>query len=137
MPTKNIAPISEPVEEVPITEPAAENKEPIPGRVTKRSFVLENRRGSGRGNMTLMITVVGVILLFGIMMLAFLSSTETTKKKTTAETAKPNLGRVQTGRASGDLIPSNKVKSSPEESANRANVDSSDIERTKAPKMAQ
>ena len=137
MPTKNIAQISEPVEEAPITEPAAENKEPVPGRVAKRPFVLENRRGSGGGNLTLMVTVVGVILLFGIGMLAFLSSTKTTKKKTTAEAAKPNLGRIQSGSAPGDLIPSNKVKSSPEEAANRANVDPSDIERTKAPKMAQ
>src|SRR3984893_4428429 len=104
MPTKNIAPNSDPLEELPITEPAAENREPMPGRVAKRPFVLENRRGSGRGNMTLMITVVGVILLFGIGMLAFLSSTKTTKKKTTVEPAKPNLGRVQTGSASGDLI---------------------------------
>jgi hypothetical protein len=137
MPTKNIAPISEPVEEAPITEPAAENKEPMHGRVAKRPFVVENRRGSGGGNMTLMATVVGVILLFGIGMLAFLSSTKTTKKKTTAEAAKPNLGHIQSGSAPGDLIPSNKVKSSPEEAANRANVDPSDIERTKAPKMAQ
>ncbi len=137
MPTKNIAPISEPVEEAPITEPAAENKEPMPGRVAKRPFVVENRRGSGGGNMTLMATVVGVILLFGIGMFAFLSSTKTTKKKTTAEAAKPNLGHIQSGSAPGDLIPSNKVKSSPEEAANRANVDPSDIERTKAPKMAQ
>ncbi len=38
MPTKNIAQISEPVEEPPITEPAAENKEPVPGRVAKRPF---------------------------------------------------------------------------------------------------
>ena len=65
--------------------------------------------------MTLMVTVVGVILLFGIGMLAFLSSTKTTKKKATAEAVKPNLGRIQTGSAPGDLIPSNKVKSSPEE----------------------
>src|SRR5947209_6126872 len=131
MPTKNIAPISEPVEEAPITEPAAEKKEMMPGRVAKRPFVPENGRGSGGGNMTLMVTVVGVILLFGIGMLAFLSSTKTTKKKTSAEAAKPNLGRIQTGSTPGDLIPSNKVKSSPEEAAHRANVDPSDIERTK------
>ena len=81
MPTKNIAQISEPVEETPITEPADENKEPLPGRVAKRPFVLENRRGSGGGNLTLMVTVVGVILLFGIGMLAFLSNTKTTKKE--------------------------------------------------------
>jgi Bacterial conjugation TrbI-like protein len=137
MPTKNIAPLIEPVEELPITEPDAENKEPMPGRVAKRPFVLENTRRSGKGNMTMMISVVGVILLFGIGMLAFLSSTRTMKKKTPMEAAKPNLARVQTGSASGDLIPSNKVKSSPEESGNRANVDPSDIERTKAPKMAE
>ena len=37
MPIKNIAPTSEPVEEVPSTEPAAENKEPMPGRVAEPS----------------------------------------------------------------------------------------------------
>src|SRR3954453_20560018 len=102
MPTKHIAPIGEPVEEVPITEPVAENKEPLPGRVAKRPFVLENRRGSGGGNLTLMVTVVGSILLFGIGMLAFVSNTKTTKRKATAEAAKPNLGRVQSGSAPGD-----------------------------------
>jgi len=137
MPTKNIAQISEPVAEVPIIEPAAENKEPIPGRVAKRPFVLEHRRGFGGGNMTMMATIVGVILLFGIGMLAFLSSTKTTKRKTAAEAAKPNLGRIQNGSSPGDLIPSNKVNSSPEEAGNRANVNPSDIEKTRAPKIAQ
>ena len=96
MPTKNNAQISEPAEEMPILEPDHENKEPLPERVAKRPFVLENRRGSGGGNLTLMVTVVGAILLFGIGMLAFLSNTKTTKRKATAEAAKPNLGRVQT-----------------------------------------
>ena len=137
MPTKNIASISEPAEEMPILEPDHENKEPLPGRVAKRPFVLENRQWSGGGNLTLMVTVVGAILLFGIGMLAFLSGTKTTKRKATAEAAKPNLGRVQSGSTPGDLIPSNKVKSSPEEAANRANVDPSDIEKTKTPKAAQ
>jgi hypothetical protein len=137
MPTKNIAQISEPIDEMPIIEPATETKEPIPGRVAKRPFVLEHRRGFGGGNMTLMATVVGVILLFGIGMLAFLSSTKATKRKTAAEAAKPNLGRIQNLSSPGDLIPSNKVKSSPEEAGNSANVNPSDIEKTRAPKMAQ
>ncbi len=128
---------SEPLEEIPITEPAGENSASMPGSVTKRPFVLEKRRLAGGGNLTLMIAVLGAILLFGIGMLAFLSSKGTTKKRATAEVIKPDLGRFQTGTAAGDLIPSNKVKPSPDEAIHGASVDPSDIERTKAPKMTQ
>ena len=67
-------PIEEAAEKViPIADPEAE---PIglPGAVTKRPFVLDKKHGSGGGNMPLMLMVIGAILVFGIGMLAFLSS---------------------------------------------------------------
>ncbi len=84
--------------------------------------------------MPLMLMVLGAIIIFGIGMLAFLSSKGTTKKKTAAEAAKPNLGRVTGTTAPGDLIPSDKVKPSPDEAKKGGTVDAADIEKTKAPK---
>jgi len=131
------AQIEEPAEKVvPIAESEAE---PVssPGSVTKRPFVLDKTRGSGGGNMPLMLMVLGAIIIFGIGMLAFLSSKGTTKKKTAAEATKPNLGRVTGTTAPGDLIPSDKVKPSPDEVKKGGTVDAADIEKTKAPKISQ
>jgi hypothetical protein len=99
--------------------------------------VLDKTRGSGGGNMPVMLMVLGAIIIFGIGMLAFLSSKGTTEKKTAAEAAKPNLGRVTGTPAPGDLIPSDKVKPSPDEVKKGGTVDAADIEKTKAPKVAQ
>jgi len=87
--------------------------------------------------MPLMLLVLGAMIIFGIGMLAFLSSKGTTKKKTAAEAAKPNLGRVTGITAPGDLIPSDKVKPSPDEAKKGGTVDAADIEKTKAPKVTQ
>ncbi len=129
--------IEEPPEKViPIADPEAETVG-SPASVTKRPFVLDKKRGSGGGNMPLMLMVLGAIIIFGIGMLAFLSSKGTTKKKTGAEAAKPNLGRVTGTTAPGDLIPSDKVKPSPDEAKKGGTVDAADIEKTKAPKVTQ
>jgi len=129
--------IKEPAEKViPIADPEAETVG-SPGSVTKRPFVLDKTRGSGGGNMPLMLMVLGAIIIFGIGMLAFLSSKGTTRKKTAAEAAKPNLGRVTGTTAPGDLIPSDKVKPSPDEVKKGGTVDAADIEKTKAPKVTQ
>src|SRR5277367_3509585 len=131
------AQIEEPAEKViPITDPEAETAG-SPGSVTKRPFVLDKKRGSGGGNMPLMLMVLAAIIIFGIGMLVFLSSKGTARKKTTAEAAKPNLGRVAGTTAPGDLIPSDKVKPSPDEAKQGGSVDAADIEKTKAPKIAQ
>jgi len=131
------AQIEEPAEKViPITDPEAETAG-SPGSVTKRPFVLDKKRGSGGGKMPLMLMVLAAIILFGIGMLAFLSSKGTTRKKTAAEAAKPNLGRVTGTTAPGDLVPSDKVKPSPDEAKQGGTVDAADIEKTKAPKIAQ
>ena len=129
--------IEEPAEKViPITDPEPETAG-SPGSVTKRPFVLDKKRGSGGGNMPLMLMVLAAIIIFGIGMLAFLSSKGTAKKKTAAEAAKPNLGRVTGTTAPGDLVPSDKVKPSPDEAKQGGSVDAADIEKTKAPKIAQ
>jgi type IV secretory pathway VirB10-like protein len=86
--------------------------------------------------MPLILMVLGAIIISGIGMLAFLSSKGTTKKKT-AEAAKPNLGRVTGTTAPGDLIPSDKVKPSPDEVKKGGTVDAADIEKTKTPKITQ
>jgi hypothetical protein len=129
--------IEEPaVKVIPIADPEADTVGSL-GSVAKRPFVLDKKRGSGGGNMPLMLMVLGAIIIFGIGMLAFLSSKGTTKKKTGAEAAKPNLGRVTGTTAPGDLIPSDKVKPSPDEAKKGGTVDAADIEKTKAPKMTQ
>lgn len=131
------AQIEEPAEKiVPIADPEAETVS-SPGSVTKRPFVLDKKRGSGGGNMPLMLMVLGAIIIFGIGMLAFLSSKGTTKKKTAAEAAKPNLGRVTGTTAPGDLIPSDKLKPSPDEVKKGGTVEAADIEKTKTSKIAQ
>jgi hypothetical protein len=131
------AQIDEPVEKVvPIVDPELEASG-SQGAVSKRPFVLEKARGAGGGNMPLMLMVLGAVIIFGIGMLAFLSTKGTTKKKTAAEAAKPSLGRVAGPTAPGDLIPSDKVKPSPDEVKKGGTVDAADIERTKAPKIAQ
>jgi hypothetical protein len=130
-------PIEEAAEKViPIADPEVETVG-SPGAVTKRPFVLDKKRGSGGGNLSLMLMVIGAILVFGIGMLAFLSSKGTSKRKTGAEAAKPNLGRVAGTTAPGDLIPSDKVKPSSDDAKRGGTVDAADIERTKAPKISQ
>jgi len=127
----------EPLEKVaPIRDPEGEG-EGGSGAVSKRPFVLEKKPLARGGNMAMMLMVLGVIVAFGISMLAFLSSKGTVKKRNPEETAKPSLGRPQTANAPGDLIPSDKVKPTPEEAKQGGVVDPSDIERTKSPKMGQ
>jgi type IV secretory pathway VirB10-like protein len=130
-------PIEEAAEKViPIADPEVETIG-SPGTVEKRPFVLDKKHGSGGGNMPLMLMVIGAVIVFGIGMLAFLSSKGTSKKKTRAEAVKPNLGRAAGTTAPGDLIPSDKVKPSSDAAKRGGTVDVGDIERTKAPKINQ
>jgi hypothetical protein len=121
---------------VPIADPEGGGGDNS-GEIERRSFVLERKTGGGRGNMPLMLVAIGVILVFGVGMIAFLSTKGTTKHKTATEAAKPNLGRYAspTG-ASGDLVPGDKMKPSPAEATKGGSVDASDIERTKSAKTS-
>jgi type IV secretory pathway VirB10-like protein len=128
--------IAEPSKEVEhIQDPEAETIDQGVG--PKRPFVLEKRRGTGAGNMALMLTVVGVIVMFGICTVAFLSSKGGVKRKSREESAKPSLGRPLVSSASGDLIPNDKVKPSPDQTTQNGVVHASDIERTKSRKPSQ
>jgi hypothetical protein len=121
---------------VPFADAEVEAHGPHVG-VIKRPFVLGKTRGAGGGNMPLMLMVLGAVIVFGIGMLVLLSTKGTTKKKTAAEAATPSLGRVAGPTAPGDLIPSDKVKPSPDETKKGGTVEAADIEKTKAPKVAQ
>jgi hypothetical protein len=119
---------------IPIADPEGREGDSS-GEIKKRPFVLERKNGGGRGNMPLMLVAIGVILVFGVGMIAFLSTKGTTKHKTATEAAKPNLGRYATPTgAPGDLVPGDKMKPSPAEPTKGGSVNASDIERTKSAK---
>jgi len=120
---------------IPIADPEGREGDSSGEIKKKRPFVLERKNGGGRGNMPLMLVAIGVILVFGVGMIAFLSTKGTTKHKTATEAAKPNLGRYATPTgAPGDLVPGDKMKPSPAETTKGGSVDASDIERTKSAK---
>lgn len=127
---------NDPEKVVPIADSDGPAAEPS-GDVKRRPFVLERKNGGGRGNMPMMLVVVGVILIFGVGMIAFLSTKGTVKHKTAAEAAKPKLGRYAMPAPSGDLVPADKMKPSPAEAKRNGSVDATDIERTKSAKPTQ
>ncbi|HEV2326139.1 MAG TPA: hypothetical protein VGS10_19525, partial [Terracidiphilus sp.] len=91
-----------------------EEREIPAGPVAKRPFVLKKtQRGSGGGNMATMLIVLGTIMLLGIVMVAFLSTKGTVKRRLHAQASKPNLGQPQTAGPGGNLLPNNQVKPSP------------------------
>jgi hypothetical protein len=118
---------------IPITDPESREGDSS-GEIKKRPFVLERKNGGGRGNMPLMLVAIGVIVVFGVGMIAFLSTKGTTKHKSAREAAKPNLGRYTITAPPGDLVPGDKMKPSPAEATKGGSVDASDIERTKSAK---
>ncbi|HEV2274802.1 MAG TPA: hypothetical protein VGR96_11590, partial [Acidobacteriaceae bacterium] len=105
--------------------------------VSKRPFVLKKRRGSGGGNLATMLIVFGVIALFGIGMVAFLSTKGTVRKRLLSQASRPNLGQSQTTGPGTNLLPNNAVKPSPNAAPEPGTVDATDIERTKSPGTTQ
>ncbi|MGB6688322.1 MAG: TrbI/VirB10 family protein [Terracidiphilus sp.] len=117
---------------------AAEETEGISaGRVSKRPFVLTKSRGPSGGHLAMMLIVAGTLAVLAIAMVALLSTTGKYRKRTMDEAGKPNLGQAHTGTTSGDLVPNNKVKPTPNGASESGAVNASDIERTKSPKPAQ
>lgn len=116
---------------------SAEEKEAPLGSVTKRPFVLKKSRGSGGGNLATMLIVLGAIAVFGIGMVAFLSTKGTLKRRLPAQASKPNLGQSQTAGPGGNLLPNNVVKPTPSGAPEPGTVDATDIERTKSPENPQ
>jgi hypothetical protein len=116
---------------------SAEEKEISVGSVARRPFVLEKRRGSGRGNLATMLIVLGAIVVFGIAMVAFLSTKGTVKRRLLAQGTRPNLGQLQMASPGGNVLPNNQVKPSPNGEPEPGTVDAADIERTKSPETTQ
>ncbi len=128
---------NETIEKMEAAGSPAEEKEASSGSVSRRPFVLEKRRGSGSGNLALMLLVVGAIVVLGIGMVVFLSTKGTVGKKLLAESNKPNLGQTQAVTSGGDLVPNDKVKPTPNGAPEPGSVEAADIERTKSPHIAQ
>jgi len=111
---------------------AAENDTP-PGSVSKRPFVLKKSRGTGDGNLAMMLIVLGAIAVLGIGMVAFLSTKGTVRKRLLSQPGRPNLGQSQTTGPGTNLLPNNAVKPSPNGAPEPGTVNAADIERTKSP----
>jgi len=122
---------------VPIVDSDESSREGESNNVKRRPFVLERKPGGGRGNMPLMLGAAGTVLIFGVVMIALLSTKGTAKHKTPAEPAKPNLGRYGPPAPSKDLVPEDRMKPSPSEPKTAGNIKASDIEHTKSVKRAQ
>jgi len=125
-------------EKVGAIDVAADGSEGISvGRVSKRPFVLEKRRGPSGGHLATMLIVAGTLAVLAIAMVALLSTTGKNRKTAMVEARKPNLGEAHTGTTSGDLVPNNKVKPTPNGASESGAVNAADIERTKSPQLAQ
>jgi len=122
---------------LPIVDSAENNRTEEAGAVKRRPFVLERKPAGGRGNMALMLGAVGIILIFGVALIALLSSKGTARHKTAAEAAKPNLGRYAPPAPTGDLVPEDKMKPSPADTKKAGSIEASDIEHTRSVKPVQ
>lgn len=125
-------------EKIGAIDAATEGTEGLsPGRISKRPFVLKKAPGPRGGHLATMLIVAGVLAVLAIAMVALLSTTGKNRKRTMEEAGKPNLGQAHTGTTSGDLVPNNKVKPTPNGASESGAVNASDIERTKSPKLTQ
>jgi hypothetical protein len=125
-------------EKIEAIDAAAENNEGISrGRISQRPFVLKKTPGPKGGHLATMLIVAGALAVLAIGMVALLSTTGKNRKRTMEETGKPNLGQAHTGTTSGDLVPNNKVKPTPNGASESGAVNASDIERTKSPHLVQ
>src|SRR6516162_4242529 len=125
-------------EKIGAIDTATESSEGIsPGRISRRPFVLKKTPGPRGGHLATMLIVAGALAVLAIAMVALLSTTGKNRKRTIEEAGKPNLGQAHTGTTAGDIVPNNKVKSTPNGASESGAVNASDIERTKSPHLAQ
>jgi hypothetical protein len=129
--------MNETIGKLEAAETPSQEKEASLGSVAKRPFVLKNRRGPSSGNLAVMLIVVGAVVVFGIGMVAFLSTKGTVRKKLVGESTRPNLGLSQTTNRVGDIVPNDKMKPAPNGEPQAGAVDATDIERTKSPQFTQ
>jgi len=125
-------------EKIGAIDAAAEGSEGTsPERISKRPFVLKKSPGPSGGHLAMMLIVAGTLAVLSIAMVALLSTTAKSRKKIMEDAGKPNLGQAHTGTTSGDIVPNNKVKPTPNGASESGAVNASDIERTKSPHLAQ
>ncbi len=125
-------------EKIGAIDAAAEGSDGIsPGRILKRPFVVKKAPGQRGGHLATMLVVAGSLVVLAIAMVALLSTTGKNRKRTMEENGKPNLGQAHTGTSSGDLVPNNKVKPTPNGASESGAVNASDIERTKSLHLEQ
>ena len=134
MSTSNPLPTQEEELASPLKENHANPADAPPSE--NRPFVMTSRGGGSgeKDKTTRMMLVAGAILVLLIAFFGLISKKGTMKKLGGADrTGKPNLGRVISPSAPGQLIPADKLAAQPNtDSATRA-LDAHDIEKTKSP----
>ena len=102
----------------------------------RRPFVIAKRAG-GTGkkgdNTTRMLLAFGVAVVLLIVFLGFISTKGGEKKKTAAQSGKPNLGRVVAPSSPGEVIPADKMAATQSEQSR--GIGAEDIEKTRTPKF--
>ena len=114
------------------TAPAEE--QPIPGK----PFVVTGRAGAGGGKDKTKTIIVGFVVLVILLVSFFglISTKGKTKQKTTAEAGKPNLGRVVTPSAPGQIVPSENTAAPIVPDTKAGALDAHDIEKTRVPSLS-
>ena len=104
--------------------------------VESRPFVMPSRAGGsgGKDKTSKMLMIAGAILVLLVVFFGFISTKGTNKKAGADAAGKPNLGRVVTPNAPGQLVPTDKmaVQSS---TVKTGSLEANDIEKTKSPKL--
>ncbi len=106
--------------------------------VASRPFVMPSRAGGsgGKDQTRKMLMIAGAILVLLVVFFGFISTKGTNKKKSGADAAgKPNLGRVVTPNAPGQLVPADKMAVQ-NSTVKTGSLEANDIEKTKSPKLS-
>lgn len=113
---------------------ATAQEQPIPGK----PFVVTGRAGAGGGKDKTKTIVIGLAALVILLVSFFglISTKGKTKQKTTAEAGNPNLGRVVTPSAPGQIVPSENTAAPLSTDTKAGALDAHDIEKTKVPSLS-
>jgi hypothetical protein len=129
MPTSN--PLPNPDEDLVPTD----ESQPKSAATEAKPFVLPSRTGGtgGKDKSTSMLLIAGALVVVLIVFFGFISTKGSHKKTVSSanDAAKPNLGRVVTPSAPGQLVPADKMAVAPATPKSGA-LEANDIEKTKA-----
>ncbi len=121
-------------EEIVPQENEKQSTPAIPQPPNGRPFVMPSRAGGagGKDKTGMMLLVAGAALVLLVAFFGFVSTKGTNKKKGTADSAAPpNLGRVVTPSAPGQLVPADKMAATERATAKTGSLEANDIEKTK------